>query len=381
MTPKQRVRAVFEGRTPDRVPLCHMSFSSRVASAILGREAYVGGGINRWREAAALWDGPEAHAEFVERTRRDAIDIALATELDLVRPYYWRDPRRPSERIDEHTFRYESGDGVWEVKRLDPETERYNLIDHSPRPEPTLEDLERRVERAERRAEIYVPGEEAFADERYALERIGDTHEVRCQGPWTAVPVDSTAWMQATVLRPDLVGRVLDTQVTTSVKNADRLAEMGAKLCFGGGDMASDHGPMYSPRVFHELMLPRLRAVSDAYHARGLCHLFGTDGNVWPIADDLYGASGIDGHYEVDRRAGMGILKIHERYPHITMLGNISSFTLHTGTPDEVRDETRACLDEAKATNKVIAGCSNIIISETPMANVDAMLDTLARER
>jgi len=381
VTPKERVEAVLEGRTPDKVPICHMSFSSKVASAFLGREAYVGGGINRWREADALWDGADAHAEFVARTMQDAIAIALATDCDLVRPYYWRDPRTPAERIDEHTFRYESAGGSWEVKRLDPETELYNVIDSSARAEPALEDLERQVERAEERAEAFRPTEDDFAEERYALEKVGETHAVRCRAPWSAIPVDSTAWMQAAVLQPDLVGRLLDTQVTESIQRIDVITRLGGRLLFGGGDMASDHGPIYSPKVFHDLLLPRVKAISDHCRQRGADHLFGTDGNVWAVAEDLYGASGIAGHYEVDRRAGMDMVKINERYPHIAMLGNISSFTLHTGTPEDVREETRACVEEAKATNKVIAGCSNIIICETPMANVDAMLETLAKHR
>ena len=381
MTPKERVQAILDGRAPDKVPLCHMSFSSRVASAILGREACVGGGINQWREADALWKGPDAHAEFVERTMQDAIDIALATECDLVRPYYWRDSRTPAERIDEHTFRYAGRDGSWEVARLDPATELYNVVDSSKRAEPSLEDLERQVDLAEERVEAYDPGEDSFAEERHALERLGGTHAVRCRGPWTAIPVGSTAWMQATVLRPGLVGRLLDTQVAESIKHIDVVARLGGALFFGGGDMASDRGPMYSPRVFRELVVPRLERISEYCHRRGLYHFFGTDGNVWPIIDDLYGNSGIDGHYEVDRRAGMDILEIHRRHPHIAMMGNISSFTLHTGTPADVAAETRACLDEAKATNKVIAGCSNIIICETPMANVAAMLETLAKYR
>ena len=98
---------------------------------------------------------------------------------------------------------------------------------------------------------------------------------------------------------------------------------------------------MYSPRVFHDLMLSRLQAISEACHRLGLYHLFGTDGNVWPVAEDLYGDSGIDGHYEVDRKAGMDILRIHSSYPHITMIGNISSFTLHTGSPEDVEAETQ----------------------------------------
>ncbi len=110
MTSKERIRCALEGRAPDRVPLHHISISSRVASEMLGREAYVGGGINQWREAVALWNGPEAHTEFVERTRKDSMDIAAALDHDLVRTGYWRDSRKPSARIDEHTFRYDSAD-------------------------------------------------------------------------------------------------------------------------------------------------------------------------------------------------------------------------------------------------------------------------------
>lgn len=381
MTSKERVEAVFEGRRPDKVPLSHMCFSGKVASYLLGRDAYVGGAINRWREATALWAGPDAHAEFIERAMRDAIDVALAADLDLVRPYYWRDPRKPAARIDRYTFRYEQPDGAWEVLQFDPDTELYNVIDRSPRPEPTVDDLEAEVERAEEHADSYDPSLEQFPEIAFALREIGDTHAVRCTGPWTALPLGRPDWLEATVLRPDLVARLLDAQVVVSIRNIELLSRAGGRLFFGGGDMASDHGPMYSPRVFHELLVPRVRRVSDFCRERGLRHLFGTDGNVWPVADDLYVASGVDGHYEVDRRAGMDIPAIHERYPHITLLGNIASFTLQMGTPDEVREETRACVEEAKATGKVVAGCSNIITSQTPPANIDAMLETLAECR
>ena len=63
------------------------------------------------------------------------------------------------------------------------------------------------------------------------------------------------------------------------------------------------------------------------------------------------------------------------------MVGNISSFTLHTGRPADVEEETRKCLLEAKKTNKVIAGCSNVIVSGTPMKNVEIMLKTISKYR
>lgn len=384
MTGKERIMAVLEGGgggEPDRAPIMHISFSSRVASEILGRDAHVGGGMQQWREAAALWNGPDAHEEFRQRTREDAFDIALACGHDMVRPTYWRYNVKPTERIDEYTFRYEHADGTWEVMELDIRTELYNRVDGSEHPPLTLEDLESIVERSERGAEAPAPTEESFADLAYALERAGDELAVRAPCPWTSIPIDEPAWLEAALLRPDLVARHLEAQTTTSLKNIEVVTRMGAQVLFGGGDFASDLGPMYSPQVFHDLMLPCLKRISDKCHDLGAYHLFGTDGNVWAVAEDMYGASGLDGHYEFDRRAGMSPPEVNEKYPHIAMFGNVSSHTLHTGTPEDVRRETRECLEEAKATNKVVTGCSNIIISETSMENVRAMLETIEKHR
>ncbi len=110
MSPKQRVEAIFNGEIPDRVPLHHAAISSAVASALLGREAYVGGGIQEWREARALWQGEEAHREYVERSYQDAIDLSMALECDIIRASYWRSPRKPTRQVDEHTFLFADGD-------------------------------------------------------------------------------------------------------------------------------------------------------------------------------------------------------------------------------------------------------------------------------
>ncbi|MEW6750398.1 MAG: uroporphyrinogen decarboxylase family protein [Candidatus Latescibacterota bacterium] len=382
MTPKERIDCVLQGRAPDRVPLGHISISSRIASHLLGRQAHVGGGINRWREATALWNGADAHAEFVARAHQDAVDIALALDCDLVRSGYWRDGRRPAARIDAYTFRFAWDQGrQWEVLQLDPVTECYNRVDGSAQAERTLEDLESEVERQEEAAAAYAPGPDDFADVRYALERVGHERHVRCAGMVTSIPVDQPAWLEAALLRPELVGRLLDAQVVRSLKSLRVLAGMGGQLIFGGGDFASSHGPMYSPRLFAELVLPRLQRLSAECSRLGVYHFFGSDGNLWPVAEDLYGRSGIHGHYEVDRRAGMDALEIHRRYPHLVMVGDISSFTLHVGSVNEVVEETRACLRAAQQTHRVISGCSNLIMPETPLGNVDAMLETIARHR
>jgi len=64
MTSCERVVAALNQQPTDRVPIHHLGFSSDVASALLGREAFVGGGIQMWREADAWWRGEDAHVEF-----------------------------------------------------------------------------------------------------------------------------------------------------------------------------------------------------------------------------------------------------------------------------------------------------------------------------
>ncbi|MBT7097782.1 hypothetical protein HN937_10440, partial [Candidatus Poribacteria bacterium] len=161
MTPKQRVLATFRGEATDRVPTHHITFSSRVASELLGRDAHVGGGMQQWREARALWQGPDAHEEFIERSYRDAIDLAKAVGNDIVRVTYWRMNTKPSDRIDEHTYRY----GERRVMRFDTATELYQDVGGVAVAGPSPEDIEESVTRSERSAEAYTPTEAEFATE------------------------------------------------------------------------------------------------------------------------------------------------------------------------------------------------------------------------
>ncbi|MBM3502161.1 MAG: hypothetical protein FJX74_26210, partial [Armatimonadetes bacterium] len=317
MLPKDRVAAVFDHQPTDKVPIYQAGLSSRVASAILGREAYVGGGIQQYREARALWDGEAAHAEYLDRSRRDAFDLVRTLDLDLVRPSYWRMPTRPTQRIDEVTFLYGDPEGVWHKMRFSPETELYQVAERSPTPEPTPEDLERAVESAEAGAEGYRATREGFPDLVAAIEEFGEERATPGVGAGVCVPRERV-WLEAIALTPALVGRYLMAQARHAEGVAPVMREMGLRHLMGGGDFASKNGPFYSPKAFHDLMLPALRVVSDACHAHGCHHMFASDGDLWPVAEDLFGASGVDCFYEIDRRAGMDLRRLRERYPRLT---------------------------------------------------------------
>lgn len=379
MKPYERVLAVIEKKPTDRVPVYHSSISSRTASLVLGREAYVGGGIQQYREAVALWNGEDAHREFLERSRQDAIDVAVALDCDLVRPTYWRMNEKPTRRIDENTFMYGNPDAAWRIMRFDPPSELYQTVEHSPRPELTEETVEAQIVRLWERLDGYDPIDETHRAIEDMIEHFEGERSVAIQGGGLGIPNRTTEWFEMIALRPDLVKRYIEVQTEYTLKRINSYSGVNAHIMLGGGDMASNDGPIYSPRFFREVMAPGFKRLADRCRELGKAYCFASDGNLWPIADDLFPV--VDGFYEIDSRAGMDLRRLRETYPHLTLIGNISSHTLHMGTKDEVIAETRACLDAAKEYGGIIVGVSNLIVPPTPEENFFAMVETLAEER
>lgn len=377
-----RVLAAFQGEPTDKVPVHHIGFSSQVGSMILGREAYVGGGIQQWRESRALMQGPDAHQEFLDRSMRDALALAVATDQDIIRWEYWRVDAKPAAQKDEYTFVYGDPDGDWKIMQLDPQTELYQLIDqHCSTPRPAkVDDLEHAVREQERQANEYRPYDDAVR--AYELMQVhGEEHVLRFDAGPFGIPYDNPLWLEAVLVRPDLVTRYLDAQVQLATLKLEALASSGVMMAFGGCDFASNKGPFFSPQVFVELFLPRLVRLTQTCHDLGMYYLFASDGNLWPVADDLLGVSGVDGYHEIDRRAGMDLRKLRDQFPQLTLVGNISSHSLHRGTKDDVVRETLSCIEEAKRSGHIVVGLSNYAQPGTPEQNVHAMLDTIRKHR
>lgn len=382
MTPRERVLAAFQHKPTDIVPIHNIGFSSRVASIILGREAYIGGGIQQWREAKALWRGEDAHKEYLEKSEKDAFDISVELGHDILRLQYWRMPTKPAQQINEHTFLYGDREKSWRLMSFDSETELYQVVDqYPPKAEDTFESIEKSIQAQERALENYSPDTTAAPHMQTLMEKYGKNWVVRIGGGSLGIPYSSRAWLEAIVSRPDLVARYLDIQAERAVGSLPAIAAAGVKMIFGGGDFAAEHGPFYSPKSFHDLMLPRLKRITDACHKNGLYYLFASDGNLWPLADDLFGNSGVDGFFEIDGKAGMGLQQLRERFPHLVLIGNICSYTLHRGSKDDVIKETMSCLDEARKSLGIIVGVSNYILPGTPEENIWAMIDTMREHR
>ena len=75
------------------------------------------------------------------------------------------------------------------------------------------------------------------------------------------------------------------------------------------------------------------------------------------------------------------IQKGSQRFPDLTLMGGISSYTLHLGTRDDVVAETEYAIEAAQEYGSILVGCSNYPVPGTPPENLEAMIETIDRHR
>jgi uroporphyrinogen decarboxylase len=198
-------------------------------------------------------------------------------------------------------------------------------------------------------------------------------------GVGLAIPLDEP-WLEASLLRPDLIDEHLDLQLEAGLSEIDHLVRAGVDVIWGGYDLAANKGPVYSPASFRRFILPRLRQLTDRCHQHGLPYVFRSDGWLWPIAQELFVDSGVDGYGEIDLQAGMSIAALKDRFPHLTLWGGVDcAGALVRGTPADVARETRSALAAGAPGGGYILGSSNVIHAQVKTENFLEMVRTLAQ--
>jgi uroporphyrinogen decarboxylase len=179
------------------------------------------------------------------------------------------------------------------------------------------------------------------------------------------------------ILNPGLVREMVDIAVEYNSALARKAVEVGADAIFTSDDYCDNRGPMMSPRHFHEFLFPGLKRVVSAVHDAGVPFIKHTDGNVLPILDDLI-AAGIDCLDPLDPLGGMDLADMKARVgAKVCLKGNVNiGGALSLGTPDEVRQETLACLKAGMPGGGYILSTSNSVMASVQPANYVAMLET-----
>ena len=202
----------------------------------------------------------------------------------------------------------------------------------------------------------------------FALEGTGTPHG----GGWYHV------YLMAFYAKPDLMRRYLSQHTAKMEKLIGLAADFGAELIYSGGDIAHNKGPMMSPKIYHEFLLPCLKRLADKAHKRGMFIFNSSDGNLWPIIDDYLINSDMDGMMEIQESAGMDIKRLKEMFgDRICFNGSVDSQTLLVnGTPEEVKRETKRVISILSPGGGHILSSSNSIYPGVKPENFFAMLET-----
>lgn len=366
----QRVEAAFCGHRADRIAICEQAFASSVASELLGRTMHTGSTELHFHEALARLAGASAYEDFLKRVYDDT--LALHRELDWDICFCpWRNEAAPSRQLDEFTILYGNQDGDdWEVWRLSPHSRTYGRIDAG-RPPMECDELCKHL-----REQVRMGWEKAtpmWIDRLVvrAAREVGAEFVVAA-ATGMAVPLEP-GWLEATVIEPELLGEYFDMHVQRMLAELDTWHRHGVRLISFGGDFAFNSGPVYSPKFFETIMAPRWKRLYDRCRELGMWCIQRSDGNLWLVAQSLFGWAKPHAYYECDYDAGMRFGELREAFPDLVLIGNVSSDLLVRGTAEEVRQRALECIDAAAP--RVVLSSANAVLPSTPVQNILAMYD------
>ncbi|HDD34283.1 MAG TPA: hypothetical protein ENG30_03930 [Thermofilaceae archaeon] len=109
------------------------------------------------------------------------------------------------------------------------------------------------------------------------------------------------------------IKRELYESAVKSAELARRQVEEGADAIVGCTDYCTNSGPFLNPMDFRDLVTPYLKLVVTATHRAGGFYIKHTDGNLWPVLDDIVDIS-IDALHSIDPTAGTELREVKEAY-------------------------------------------------------------------
>lgn len=114
-------------------------------------------------------------------------------------------------------------------------------------------------------------------------------------------------------------------------------------LALMGEDLAYKNGPLISPAIFQEFMLPCYKKMTSFLKDSGINTIIvDTDGNFWKLIP-LFLEGGVTGFYPFEVQADMDIVRVRQEYPKIQILGGLDKTKIAKGKK-EIDQELEAKL-------------------------------------
>lgn len=330
MNSVERVRAALRLRQPDRVPVLEFVIDEKVARAAVPGGADVADCMDRLGMDGV---GCGAHFEIVARNP----DGSYVDEWGVT---YKRSPEAVAHP---HRGPIETMDDARAYEPPDPE---------APARLGKLPDL---VARYKGRRAICFHHRAAFM--------------------WSAYLMGLDNILMHMLDEPELVRLTMEKVLRCNMRIVQRAIRAGAEVIILGDDYAGNSGPMMSPGLFREFVLPPLRRMVDMIHDEGALCIKHSDGDLYPLLDMIVSARP-DGINPIEPVAGMELKKVKALYgDRVCITGNIDcAHLLPHGTPAQVREAVRLAIADAAPGGGYILTSSNSIHSSCRAENLVAMV-------
>ena len=175
--------------------------------------------------------------------------------------------------------------------------------------------------------------------------------------------------------RPSFAKKLLDKLARACQSYAKAMVEVGVDALWVTDDYAGKNGPFMNPRMFKEYELPYLKAIVDIGKRHSIPVLKHSDGNLYPILDDIIN-TGISALHPMEPGV-MDIGDVKRRYgDKICVMGNVDcKYVLPYGTEEDVRRDVRRCVDAAAEGGGFILTSSNSLHANVKVENIFVMVD------
>ena len=192
---------------------------------------------------------------------------------------------------------------------------------------------------------------------------------------WSAYLLGMDNLLADLLVAPELAELVMDKVLDTNMGIVRSAIRAGAEVVILGDDYAHNLGPLMSPALFRQFVLPRLRKMVDLVHEEGAFCIKHTDGNIYSLLDMIVG-TGTDGINPVEPVAGMDLQTVKRLVgDKVCVVGNIDcAHLLPHGTVEQVRDAVRQAIADAAGGGGYILTSSNSIHSSVKPENFVAMV-------
>lgn len=318
MEPRERVLATLEHRIPDRVPRFELAIAQEIVTA-LGQK-----------------DRASAYASL-------GMDCIPVPHQIPEGSNTWRDG------VDEWGQVWKAGTYVGGVVQTEQDLERYS---------PPLDYTD----------EFFDPDVVADVRERYPGHcLVWGAH----MGPFTAgfMAMGMKDFFLALLQRPAFIRKVLEARTEWCVAIFKKAASVGAEMLVLGDDAGYNTGPMISPEMWREFILPHHRTIVEELDVPLLWHSDGAIQSLLPMAIE----AGFVGIHALEPDSGIDLGKVKGEFgDDLVLVGNLDVSVLLGSDLQAVRDEVRRCIEQgAPGGGYMFSSCNSIFQG----MNVDAVVE------